>query len=507
MTLLLTEALALPAWSGVRVLAADDAVAPVVVRHAEVLVGPQDPVRGQGALVAVVGVLDRSDWRIDVLIRRAASADAAALMVRGDEPLGRASALVASRLRLPVLGVGDPLAAAVALQVHLALPELAAARWVTAISTALGAAPPGVDGLVGAVGRQWQRPLWLLDSAGNAAAGPEWDGARAAAGRAGRATSVAEWLQRPVDRGAEFVHLAVPTDHPRGAYLVVHRRPTDDDSAVLAALQVLAPTVAGRLAQQRLAAERDARQRMSLLSELLQSGGRLAADAPRRMLDQGWQLDGWHIGVRIDVPSALDPVALLPEIRRAFADAGVGAQVVENGEGWAAWTTFADQPSQAALQTHAASVRRVQWLLRSNLPTVMGVGSVQPGPQGLVRSLGEAGDAARIAVTRTAGGHLVHVDRLGVGQLLLAWTRTDTFAPAASSLLTPLQGQAGLLETLAAYLEAESSLADTAAVLGVHRNTVSARIARAVDLLGVDLGDPDERLALQLACRSVLSHR
>ncbi|MEJ7647749.1 MAG: helix-turn-helix domain-containing protein [Nakamurella sp.] len=323
----------------------------------------------------------------------------------------------------------------------------------------------------------------------------------------GRAPAAPDWLQRPADREAEFVHLAVPTDHPRGAYLVLRRRPSDDGTAVLAALQMLAPVVAGRLSQQRLATERDARQRMSLLSELLQSGGRLAPDAPRRMLDQGWTLDGWHIGVRIDVPSALDPVALLPEIQRAFADAGVGAQVVEHGEGWAAWTTFTDQPSQAVLQTHAATVRRVQWLLRSKLPTVMGVGSVQSGPEGLVRSLGEAGDAARIAVTRAAGGHLVHVDRLGVGQLLLAWTRTDTFAPAASSLLTPLQGQAGLLETLAAYLEAESSLADTAAVLGVHRNTVSARIARAVDLLGVDLDDPDERLALQLACRSVLSHR
>ncbi len=135
----------------------------------------------------------------------------------------------------------------------------------------------------------------------------------------------------------------------------------------------------------------------------------------------------------------------------------------------------------------------------------MGVGSLQEGPEGLTRSLGEAADAARIAATRAASGHLVHVDRLGLGQLLLAWTHTDTFAPAAASLLTPLQDHPELLATLAAYLDAESSVADTAAVLGVHRNTVSGRVGRAVQLLGVDLDDPEERLAVQLACRSVLS--
>jgi DNA-binding PucR family transcriptional regulator len=35
---------------------------------------------------------------------------------------------------------------------------------------------------------------------------------------------------------------------------------------------------------------------------------------------------------------------------------------------------------------------------------------------------------------------------------------------------------------------------------------VASRIARAQELLGVDLDDPDERLALHLACRSVLFH-
>jgi len=57
--------------------------------------------------------------------------------------------------------------------------------------------------------------------------------------------------------------------------------------------------------------------------------------------------------------------------------------------------------------------------------------------------------------------------------------------------------------TLGAYLDSESSLAATAAVLGVHRNTVAQRVARIERLLGVSLSDPEQRLALQLACRAV----
>ena len=98
----------------------------------------------------------------------------------------------------------------------------------------------------------------------------------------------------------------------------------------------------------------------------------------------------------------------------------------------------------------------------------------------------------------------MHVDRLGLAQLLLAWTQTDTFLPASRQLLAPLErGGGALLTTLAAYLDAESSIAETAAVLGVHRNTVSDRIARVERLLGVDLSDPETRLALHLATRAL----
>lgn len=518
----LADARALAEWADVVVLGGPDDWGDRWVGGVLVVAGVRAvvPVTAEGLLLVVAGEVARDEWLLDVLLRRAASAGCAAVLIGGTEPLGRASGQVARRLATPVLGTVDPMGAAVAVRVHLALPELVAARWLTAVTAACASAGPGVDAVVDRATAALQRAVWLVDAVGHVVSGgpeaPDWavDGGpdragvdRSRAPDGDLAVRVTRRLQEPVRPDASLVHLVVATDHPRGAYLVLRRDVTDPLDAVVAALRLLAEVLAGRLAVQRLAAERDARHRMSLLNELLQGGGALGPEGPRRMLDQGWRLDGHHLGIRVDVPSALDPVALRPEVLRAFTAAGVDAQVVEHGDGWAAWTTFPDAPDSRRLQAQAAAVRRVQWLLRSHLPTAMGVGSLQPGPEGLVRSLGEATDAARIARTRAAGGHLVQVDRLGLSQLLLAWTRTDTFSPAASSLLTPLAETPGLLETLAAYLDAESSIADTAAVLGVHRNTVTARIARAVDLLGVDLDDPDERLALQLACRSVLSRR
>jgi hypothetical protein len=360
------------------------------------------------------------------------------------------------------------------------------AELVATTAAVCAATGGGIDELVTELAAAWRRPVWLLDGTGDVVAGPD-PGPADANGM----------LTRPVGAGRRPTVLAaaVPTGIPA------------EHAAVQAALGVAAGAFGQRLAEKRLAVERDARLRMSLLAELVQAAAEPDPGTRRRALDAGWQLEGWHVGMRIDVPGGVDPVTMRPEVLRAFDAAHLHALVVEQGQGWGAWTTFGEEPGAAELQRHATAARRAQWLLRSSLPSAMGVGRLYRDAVGLARTLGEAGDAARLAATRSAGGYFVHVDRLGLGQLLLAWTRTDTFLPAARSMLEPLRDQPGdLLATLTAYLDAESSLTETAAVLGVHRNTVAARIAKAQELLGVELADPDERLALHLACRSVLFH-
>jgi purine catabolism regulator len=60
-----------------------------------------------------------------------------------------------------------------------------------------------------------------------------------------------------------------------------------------------------------------------------------------------------------------------------------------------------------------------------------------------------------------------------------------------------------LIHTLETYLDNQSSPTETANQLGIHRNTVLNRIEKLRSLLTVNLDDPDERLAVQLACRVV----
>jgi hypothetical protein len=477
-----------PDWSAVSVLAAPgDEPATGSVRDVLTVADLRaDVTAADGALLAVALTGDREDWHLDALLRRAAAARATAVLLPGDEPLRLASRLLAERVRLTVLGTPDPLAAAMIATRLLRESEQVVAGLVATTAAVCAATGGGVDELVAELATAWRRPVWLLDGAGDRLAGPT----------PGPADPDA-LLTRPVGAGRRPTVLAAAVPPGIPAEL----------AAVRAALGVAAGAIGQRLAEKRLAVERDARLRTSLLAELVQAGAEPDPGTRRRALDAGWQLDGWHVGIRIDVPDSVDPVATRPEVLRAFETAQLHALVVEQGRGWGAWTTFPEEPSTTELNRHASAARRAQWLLRSTVPSAMGVGRLYREATGLARTLGEAGDAARLAATRSASGYFVHVDRLGLGRLLLAWTRTDTFLPAARSMLEPLRDQPGdLLATLTAYLDAESSLTETAAVLGVHRNTVAARMARAQELLGVELTDPDERLALHLACRSVLFH-
>jgi DNA-binding PucR family transcriptional regulator len=267
------------------------------------------------------------------------------------------------------------------------------------------------------------------------------------------------------------------------------------------ALAAAAPAVELRLAGARLGAERDARQASALLGEILQ--GKVNEATRRRALDLGWELEGWHTGIHIRVGTEVDLVATRGEVIRTLAAEGVAAVVVQHSDGYAGWATQATRPAAAEVHELAATLRRVQHRLAAALHSAMGVGRPHPGADGIAATLSEAGDAARLARNRVESGRFVHVDRLGLAHLLLAWTRTDTFEPAARALLEPLRAAPGdLVRTLGTYLDCESSLAETAAVLGIHRNTVAARLQRIQSILGVDLSRPDERLALHLACRT-----
>lgn len=171
------------------------------------------------------------------------------------------------------------------------------------------------------------------------------------------------------------------------------------------------------------------------------------------------------------------------------------------------WLSFVEAPDPRQIEQYIGVLRELHLRIRRSFNVATGIGSVQGGTAGLTTTLREAADAARIATDRSGTGWFVRVDGLGVEQLLLAWTGSDTFLPAAEALLAPLsKGGSELFTTLAGYLDHESGIAATAAALGLHRNTVALRVQRAQELLAIDLSDPEVRLALHLACRAVRAH-
>jgi DNA-binding PucR family transcriptional regulator len=138
-----------------------------------------------------------------------------------------------------------------------------------------------------------------------------------------------------------------------------------------------------------------------------------------------------------------------------------------------------------------------------------GVGTPHEGPVGLRASAAEA----RVALLAArAGGRPDGVaahDAVGVRRMLMEWYASDSARASVRSQLAPLEelGQSRgetAIRTLATYLDQQGSIIRTAEVLHLHRNAVAYRLRRITELLDVDLDDPDQRLALQLACRARL---
>ncbi|MFI5607031.1 helix-turn-helix domain-containing protein [Amycolatopsis sp. NPDC051903] len=491
--LTLRRVLTLPSWSGaVRVLAGSAGLDRPLETVRAAVDTAHTPAAGE--LVVVVRPVAGTDWQIDALLRRCADAGSVGVVLSGTEPAA-ASRRLADRLAVPLLLTGaPPLDLLVDARLLLAAPGLDRAELVLATHRALGERVRTPEEVVAVLRRLLRAPVAVLDDRGEPLAGE--------LAEAGRIR-----LGEPVPQRVDLTG-GVLLAHPAATVWVAAALPAADAARadiVPPALAVAAEAVHRWLLGNRLELERDARSRTALLGDLLRLDGEPGADLRRRAADAGWRLGGWHVGLYVGVPTAVDTVARTQEVVRALRAEDVSAVVVEHGDGWTGWVTFDQEPTAERVRALATHLQTAQRTLRRTLGAHLGVGRPHPRPEGLATTVAEATDAARLAATRPETGHFLHVDQLGMAQLLLEWTRTDTFEPAARALVAPLRDAPGdLLRTLAAYLDAESSLAETAAVLGVHRNTVAARVARIESLLGVDLSRPDERLALQLASRAVI---
>ncbi|MCD5352868.1 PucR family transcriptional regulator [Kineosporia mesophila] len=135
-----------------------------------------------------------------------------------------------------------------------------------------------------------------------------------------------------------------------------------------------------------------------------------------------------------------------------------------------------------------------------------GLGTPAVGAAGMRQSATEARIAAETAVAGGRAGSITVTDVTGLRRVLLDFYASPLSRALLDDILSPLdelgpERATEAMLTLRAYLGHRNSLARAGAELNLHPNAVNYRIRRIEKTLRLDLGDPDVRFAVELACR------
>ena len=309
-----------------------------------------------------------------------------------------------------------------------------------------------------------------------------------------------------------------------GVPVLVDGRP---DGSVTTPVRGDASRVATYLAAAALSLARTAKQReafepfrstSSAVNDLLICAQSNLAVVAERAERSGLHVHGWHCAARLTI-HAQDEDALIgvDDSLMTF----VAAQDRTAGD---AWTMASPDDSILLVRTTRsdpgirsdAVIRK--WLddLLANvisrhpeLHLRVGIATPHQGPSGLRTSAEEARVALASAQLSEEAVSIATFDSLGVRRMVAEWLVTDSARDTVDGLLAPLDALGReksrvAVETLHAYLDENGSWQRAAARLNLHRNAVVYRMSKISETLPNDLNDPDERFALQLACRGRL---
>ncbi len=495
----LSALLAHPENGGVRTIAGpeDAEWTGVVVETSEAAL----PAEGNGRLAILTDLPPTRPWQQDALVRRTRDQGFRGLAVPHADGFGIGTRALAGRLGFTLLHVDRPMLLAKSCWQLVEARESLTLGYVRKVAQSIEYHADGLADLL----------RHLSSSVGHGTALIDAEGVLLEVG--GRllpevhaAIDFSPWVDLIRLPAGTVASVRVDSPSREGLRLAFFGKGLDERqlSALAIAAEVAMPAVAARILIDEVAEVNDASVSSGVLRDFVDLRGTPDPDVERRMLERGWRTTGYHLAFRIVGRSRVDALQLLRLVTSELRRMSIDSHATTTGRGVSGWLTFSEPPAASQVERYVASVRQLHVTARSSFNIATGVGSLASGSAGLTTSLGEAADAARIAVNRSTTSWFLRVDGLGLEQLLLAWTGNDAFLPAAQSLLAPLRsGNGELLGTLSAYLDHESAVAPTAAVLGLHRNTVATRVQRAQELLGVDLSDPEVRLALHLACRAV----
>lgn len=243
--------------------------------------------------------------------------------------------------------------------------------------------------------------------------------------------------------------------------------------------------------------------RTSLLSELAAVKGRVPGTLISLASSVRWPLDGWHVVISTRTRSHDDGIEDGLIVAGALQAKGFPARAAQHHDHWVVCCT---QPRQPTRDDYSGLVHALEESFANRkAATVFGVSRPRLGPDGFVRNLAEAEDLARRGGKGRVRRTRVNSRESEAARLVQSAVSDPGLLNPAETLLANLvlPENEQLLQTLTAYLDLESNLSRTARRLEVHRNTVIGRITRIEDMLNASLDEPDVRLALRIAIRTL----
>jgi PucR family transcriptional regulator, purine catabolism regulatory protein len=260
------------------------------------------------------------------------------------------------------------------------------------------------------------------------------------------------------------------------------------------------------LARERAVLQAEDRLRRDVVTDLL--SGAFTSDSAllERAERLGFNLTVPHLPIALRVttdgasavPRSHDTVAaLIRELGRLGISAPVGVLGETIG---LAHPVDGNEPAAIATRVHRLAGQV------SGRVVSAGVGRAGVGPTAIAQGYREADRALVIARRLFPAGELTYFQNLGVHRLLLALDGHPELGAFYEETLAAIDqydrtNRSELLPTLEAFFAADNSLAETAARLHLHRNTVAYRLRRIEQISGHQLSDPETRLALHLGLR------
>ncbi|MFJ6756085.1 PucR family transcriptional regulator [Streptomyces sp. NPDC091273] len=448
--------------------------------------------------VVLTEELARSGWIVEMALRKAWEQAAACVVVPETAVAAHPPGALADRLGVPLLLIGgDALEGAVRIASAVSRPDAGRTALLAEAAQRLAAAGPHVERVLAALHAVLpSTSLALIDPVGGMLAG-----------------------RRAARDSAHPVRLDVPGPEGRPlAVLVADSRSKETGwaSTVEAVLRLAVPPLTAWAATRRLAEEQLERRSELLLHQLTHPSveedhqARVHVRAEAAAL--GWPLVGPLIAFALRPAVAAEAgsgPAPGPALRALWARYGIGGPLIAYEDCWVSWRSAAvDTPATAPdpevwLRQGEAELRTAVQAIGDQLPVAGGVAGPTDGTGSLGLALADARAAAAVAAVP---GSVVRADRMGPAQLLSALPAEALRRPA-EVVLAPLLAadrDGTLLRTLAVVLDQGAAPSAAAEILGVHRNTVAARMER-IRSLGFDPEDPAQRLPLHLACRVLLT--